>query len=408
MRNLWLVTRREFLTRIRSGAFITSTVLMMVTLFAVTAIPYLMEGGTPKPLVVTVVDRTGRLLEPLREAVAANQGSRGVEIRAGEGDDEELIAEARADETALLIIEGNYPGDLRARFLASSVRDLGDSGLVTGPLEELVRAARLAERGLPVEVAREVMEPLTVEELQLTADEERTSDQFAGMIFLVMGAIVSVYLITVMNSQFVFQGVLEEKVSRVVEVMAAAVRPAEMMAGKILGLGLLGVVQYLAVMVAWVAGNALTTSALGVPSGSITPGVALLIMLFIVLGYALNSSVLAALGATISRMEDSQTVVTPVLLLMMLPMFLIAPVFSDPSGPLATVLSFVPIWTPITMLIRVMLSDVPMAQVVTSVVLLAATTAILAWASGRIYRAALLTFGTRPSLKQLWQYLKAG
>jgi len=407
MRNVWLITRREFLSRIRSGAFIASTLIMMVALLGATMIPFLMQGSSA-PLAVTVLDRTGQVLAPLQEAVARSAGGRPVVLTPGEGDEERLIAEARAQDASVLIIEGTYPGDLHARFLYTSMGDLSDSHLVTEPLAQLVRAARLSERGLPAEVAGEVLQPLTIEARQLTAGQERDADQFVGSIFLALGAVMSVYLITVINSQFVFQGVLEEKVSRVVEVMAAAVRPTEMMVGKILGLGLLGVVQYLAMMAAWLGGTLATAQNMGVTAGGITPRVALLIMAFVVLSYAMNSSVLAALGATVSRMEDSQTVVSPVLLLMMLPMFLITPVMTEPNGTLATVLSFVPIWTPIVMLLRVMLAEVPAVQVGISLVALAATTGLLAWGSGRIYRAALLTFGTRPTLKQLWQYLRTG
>lgn len=407
MRNVWLITRREFLSRIRSGAFIASTLIMMVALLGATLIPFLMQGST-EPLNVIVLDRTGRILTPLQEAVARSEGGRPVMLTPGEGDVESLMAEARAQGSTLLVIEGTYPGDLHARYLYTSMGDLTDSHLITEPLEQLVRAARLRERGLPAEVAVEVMQPLTVEARQLTAGEERDADQFMGSIFLALGAVMSVYLITVMNSQFVFQGVLEEKVSRVVEVMAAAVRPGEMMLGKILGLGLLGVVQYLAMMAAWLGGTLVTQEAMEVPAGGIPPQVALLIMAFVVLSYAMNSSVLAALGATVSRMEDSQTVVSPVLLLMMLPMFLITPVLSDPNGTLATVLSFVPLWTPIVMLLRVMLAEVPALQVAISLVALFLTTCLMGWGSGRIYRAALLTFGTRPTLKQLWQYLRTG
>ncbi|MBY6276386.1 ABC transporter permease [Symbiobacterium thermophilum] len=407
MRNLWLVTRREFLSRIRSGAFIFSTLIMVIVVFAATAIPLLM-GGSTDPLSVIVLDRTGRLLPPLQEAVAAVQSGREVVLVPGEGDEQSLIAQARAQDAVLLIIEGAYPDALHARLLYNSMGDLTDSYLVTEPLTQLVRAARLDQRGLPQEVALEVLQPLTLETLQLKSAQEGSSDQFVGTLFLALGAIMSVYMISMMNSQFVFQGVLEEKVSRVVEVMAAAVRPWEMMLGKILGLGLLGIIQYAAMMAAWLGGSLLTVRSMGVPLGGLTPGIALLIAAFVVLAYAMNASVLAALGATVSRMEDSQTVVSPVLIVMMLPMFLLTPVMTDPNGTLATVLSFVPIWAPIVMLLRVMMTDVPALQVALSLALLAATTAVLWWAGGRIYRAALLSFGTRPTLKQLWQYLREG
>lgn len=411
MRNLWLITRREFLGRLKSGSFIASTAIMMLAFFGATFVPFVLGGSGSAPLQVTVLDRTGQLYEPLQQVLAqmpAVEGQRTVELTRASGDEESLIDAASDGGPALLIIEGSYPDGLRARFLASSVGQLSSARLVTGPLESIVRGARMAARGLPADVALEILEPMTIEEKQLAAGEERSDEQFMGALMLALGAILSVYMITVINSQYVFQGVLEEKVSRVVEVMAAAVKPSEMMMGKVIGLGLLGVVQYLAMMVAWVLGNTLASQAISVPVGSLTPQIALLLMAFVLLSYALNSTLMAALGATISRMEDSQTVATPVLLLMMIPMFLITPIMNDPNSPLATALSFFPVWTPIVMLMRVMLGQVPPVQVWLSVGLLVATTGLVAWASGRIYRAALLTFGSRPTLKQLWQYLRAG
>lgn len=277
------------------------------------------------------------------------------------------------------------------------------------PLETVVRLARLQERGLSPEVAVEIMKPLEIEAVQITAGEnQRTAEQFAGTLFLAIGAIMSVYVITVMNSQFVFQGVLEEKVSRVVEVMAGAVRPWEMMAGKILGLGGLGLTQYVLMIAAWLAGNVLSRRIVEVPTQSVSLRIAALIIVFTLLSYVLNPTLMAALGATVSRMEDGQTVIAPVMMLMVVPMFMLTPVMSDPNGTAAVVLSFIPFFTPIIMLLRVIVGDVPAWQVGLSIGLLVVTTALATWMSGRVYRAALLTFGTRPTIKQLWQYLRTG
>jgi len=280
---------------------------------------------------------------------------------------------------------------------------------VLAPLETVVRLARLQERGLSPEVAVEIMKPLEIEAVQITAGEnQRTAEQFAGTLFLAIGAIMSVYVITVMNSQFVFQGVLEEKVSRVVEVMAGAVRPWEMMAGKILGLGGLGLTQYVLMIAAWLAGNVLSRRIVEVPTQSVSLRIAALIIVFTLLSYVLNATLMAALGATVSRMEDGQTVIAPVMMLMVVPMFMLTPVMSDPNGTAAVVLSFIPFFTPIIMLLRVIVGDVPAWQVGLSIGLLVVTTALATWMSGRVYRAALLTFGTRPTIKQLWQYLRTG
>ncbi|HEY8346208.1 MAG TPA: ABC transporter permease [Symbiobacteriaceae bacterium] len=304
---------------------------------------------------------------------------------------------------------GEFPAALKARYLASKLSQLQDSGLVLAPLETVVRLARLQERGLSPEVAVEIMKPLEIEAVQITAGEnQRTAEQFAGTLFLAIGAIMSVYVITVMNSQFVFQGVLEEKVSRVVEVMAGAVRPWEMMAGKILGLGGLGLTQYVLMIAAWLAGNVLSRRIVEVPTQSVSLRIAALIIVFTLLSYVLNATLMAALGATVSRMEDGQTVIAPVMMLMVVPMFMLTPVMSDPNGTAAVVLSFIPFFTPIIMLLRVIVGDVPAWQVGLSIGLLVVTTALATWMSGRVYRAALLTFGTRPTIKQLWQYLRTG
>lgn len=413
MRNLWLVTKREYVGRLKSGAYIVSTAVLMLVFFATTFLPSYFEASTKsKPLEVTVLDKTGQVFGPLQEAMKqmeSEHSKREVTLTEGSGDEAALVEKARNGEFALLVIEGSFPGDLKARYLAASLSSLTDSGLVLTPLQGMIRAARMQERGLAPEVAMEIMQPLDVEEKQLTAgDSERSQDQFMGSLMLAMGAIMSIYMITMINSQFVFQGVLEEKVSRVVEVMAAAVRPTEMMVGKVIGLGALGLTQYLGMMAAWIAGNTLASEMVDVPTQSLSLEIALLIMLFILLSYILNATLMAALGATVSRMEDSQTVQTPVMMLMMIPMFLFTPVLNDPNGSLAVILSFIPIFTPIIMLLRVILGEVASWQVWLSVGILMTTTALVAWASGRIYRAALLTFGSRPSMKQLWQYLKAG
>ncbi len=413
VRNLWLITKREYIGRMKSGAYITSTIVLMVVFFGSTILPSLFDSSSKsKPLDVTVVDKTGQVFGPLQEALTllpAEEAKRPVNLTLATEDEASLMPRVKEGDFALLVVEGSFPGGLKAKFMAAHLSALTDSYLVMTPLQNMVRSARMQERGLAPEVAIEIMQPLDVEEVQVTSgDTERSQDQFMGTLLLAMSAIMSIYMITMINSQFVFQGILEEKVSRVVEVMAAAVRPVEMMAGKVLGLGALGLTQYAGMMVAWVAGNAISREMIDVPQQSLSWDVALLIMVFILLSYVLNATLMAALAATVSRMEDSQTVQTPVIMLMMLPMFLFTPVMNDPNSTLAVVLSFIPIFTPIVMLMRVILGEVAAWQVWVSVGLLVVTTGLVSWASGRIYRAALLSFGSRPTMKQLWGYLKMG
>jgi ABC-2 type transport system permease protein len=409
---MWLVARREFVSRGKSAGYLITTLFVAVVLLGSNLLPTFMQhSGKSDPLNVILLDKTGQVAAPLQAAIrqmAGQPGAPEVGLDVVTGDEAQWIETAKSDNKGVLIVDGTFPAAVKARFMAVSPNLLNRSGAVTGPLEAIVRAARMQQRGLDPAVAQEIIQPMTTETLQITSKGgARDEAGFTGSMMVAMGIVMVLYMVVLINGQWVFQGVLEEKVSRVVEVMAATVGPGEMLAGKLIGLGGLGLIQFVLMMAAWAGGTAITNRLTDTPTGGITVGGAVLSFLFLVLGYILISTLMAAAASTISRMEDSQTVLMPITMLVALPLIFSITMIGEPNGQLATVLSMVPFFSQSAMVLRVLMVDVPLWQIATSLGLMVVTTLALGVAGGRIYRAALLSYGTRPSLKQVLSYLQA-
>lgn len=413
MRNLWLVTKREYISRAKSSAYLITTLFMVLIFFGSTLLPAVFDSQSKaETLYLLLLDRTSAVAAPLQAALeqeAQQEGSRAVQVEVVSGEEGALSERARAENKALLVVEGSFPGGLKVRYLAPSPNLLMASHAVLGPLEGLVRGALMAEQGIAPTVLAQLMRPMEVEERQVgTRSGERDSKQFSGSLMLGMGAVMAVYIIVLLNGTFVFQGVLEEKVSRVLEVMAASVRPREMMLGKVLGLGALGLTQFVLMAVAWWMGSATAAKLSDIPLESPSVGFALAVLGYILLGFALSASLMAAAGSTVSRMEDGQTVLMPITMLQVLPMLMLAAVIGSPNSSLAVALSLIPFFSPTVMVLRMVLTDVPAWQIGLSMGLMLLTTWVMTVASIRVYRAAMLSYGGRPSLRQIWQYLKVG
>jgi ABC-2 type transport system permease protein len=409
MRNVWLIFRREFVQRGKTPGYILVTLLMAGLLLGSSLAPAMMRGtNQQKDLRVLMLDPTNRIADLLESTLQAQSTGGSIRLERVTDDERLLIERTKEPDLAVLIIEGTYPHMLKARYLAATPGMMQASAAILKPLEGLVRAARLQDRQIDPAVAAEVLQPLEVDVRQVVAGEQRDSSAFNSSILGVVSAVMMIYMVVLMNGSFVFMGVLEEKVSRVVEVMSASVRPEEMLAGKVAGLGALGMIQFLCLAAAQVGGSLWAGRISGTPSPSLSLGVGLLAAVFLTLGFALMATMMAAAAATVSRMEDANTMMMPFTLIMVLPMMFLAPIISEPNGKVATILSLIPVWTPQLMLLRVAVVDVPRWQVILSLVMLVVTTIVMVRIGARVYRTALLSFGARPSMKQLWGYLRSG
>jgi ABC-2 type transport system permease protein len=213
----------------------------------------------------------------------------------------------------------------------------------------------------------------------------------------------------------VMRSVLEEKTNRIAEVLMSTIRASHLMAGKIIGVGSAAVVQVLI----WVAisavlvnvaprlGGGFAIPAPALQALDVSLGTGVLLFLYFLLGFFLYASVFAIVGAAVTSEQEAQSVQFLALVPMIAPMLFLETILNAPLGGVATVLGIVPFTAPITMPMRMAVTQIPAVQVIASLVLLAAGIAAVAWIAGKVYRVGILSTGKRPSLSELVQWVRS-
>jgi ABC-2 type transport system permease protein len=386
-----LVAGREIRIRATSKAFLWTTGLLVAAIVAGGLVLSALEPDVLRPDVVGVpTSSTG--LGPAVEAAGAAVGAP-LEVRHLEGDG---VAELTAGEVDA-VLEASGP-TLTATVLTGVPFTLEPVlSVLAQQLELADQIARLG--GDPAQVVGAVAEAqprvVSLEEVPAVDDDVVGGGQ--ALTGVLSGVLI--FIAIIMSGQLVAVGVVEEKTSRVVELLLATIRPAELMAGKVLGIGVIGLIQLAAVLIAG-AGTALAT---GVVDGTgVDVGATVVwVVVWFLLGYAMYSLLLGGLGALVSRQEDVQTVVTPVIVMATIPYLIgvtVAP--TEPSSPLVQWLSLVPFFAPFLMPIRISVGGVAPWEMALALVLAVLTIPVLVWLAGRIYRNAVLRTGARVPLRE--------
>lgn len=377
-----LVASREVSTRIRSKGYLISTVVAVVMLVGF-AVVMKAVGGSVSNQSVGVTPTTAALAPGLRAAGNALGLRVTVHQVTSEAVGLQQVRDGALD--GLLVGTGDRIQVVVKQDITRDLRDL--LGVLAGQLTLNQQIIDL--HGDPAKV-RAATQEAGVRVLPLLPPHNYQTQQ------LILGIIagILIYMSLMINGQGLAQGVVEEKSSRVVELLLATVRPAQLMAGKVLGIGLVGLIQIAVIGAAGVAAG-LTLGALTISVSAAVSTVAWLVTWYL-LGFLMYAIVIAALAALVSRQEDASGVVMPALMLVVLGYALGVSVLpADPGSSLIAVLSLIPVFAPTLMPMRLAMGGVPGWQEALAVVLVVAVIPVLIWLSGRIYRNAVLRTGAR-------------
>jgi ABC-2 type transport system permease protein len=386
MSTTWLVATREFTERLRSRAFLISNGAILLLLLLSLGLPLLFGGGGP-----TQVGTVGSEAEAVARIAVAQQEAFDSDVELVALDDREAAEEALREGTVEVV-------------LLDASTALADGGL--GPQLEALLAnasnatrvdAALTEAGLTAEERTELfsIEPLGIEQL----DEGAGAGLFDAGVGVVFAAVFLLYGLLAIYGQWVAQGIVEEKQSRVVEVLLSSLRPIELLAGKVLGLGALGLAQIL-LMAGIAAAGLLLTDVIDI-SGAAWGALALVIPWY-VLGFLLYATLFAMAGSVVSRVEDMQSAVMPVIVVLVLALFGAQISLSDPTGTLASVVGLVPFTAPIVQPILYALGATTWWETVLAIALALAAMAVMIPVSARIYRGGVLRTRGRVSYREAW------
>ena len=385
-RRVWLVARREWNQRVRTTAFRLSTLISIVLVVVIILVPDTLGGGASRDRTVGVVGASSAHLPALLRA-SGQQLDLSVSTRTYV-DEQAARAALRSDNVSVLLV------DQRELVWKAEIDDRLQA-VVSSSVGALRRAEVVDELGIPPQQAQELLGPPDLASTSLEpATKERTEREELAMIaLLVLFTAIAFY------GGFLLVGVVEEKSSRVVEVLLSRLRAAELLAGKILGIGLVGLAQ-----LALVAGVALVALRFGDnPSATTAPSTIAWIVFWFVMGYGFYAVLYATAGSLVSRQEEAQGIQFPISAALIVTYAVAMQAARSPDGVVTLIGSLFPPTAPMVMIARIAQGDVPVWQILLSVSLLVVTIYGMVQLAGRIYTGAVLRFGGRLRLREAWR-----
>ncbi len=439
MDKLMAVIKREYLERVRTKWFIISTVFGPVFFAVIMVVPGLLTVRNMRASQVTdfrIIDATGtglgaRVARTLKER-AERDPSRLAAAAAGTelpplaetqvttlAQSEVAVAESLATiavmngETRgyMLLDSATLSSSATATYAGKNASSLGEMNQI----ETALRGALLSQRLEAAGIAGARADSLA--RVRASLDTERITSKGrggSGLVSAIFGFVIAflLYMMIILYGQNILRGVLEEKTTRVAEVVISSISPETLLAGKVIGVGAVGLTQQLiwlafAVLIgtygigAMAAAGAVT---LTLPQVTVFQMVAL--VLYFLLGYTFYAALFAAVGAMCSTQEDANQASQPVIMLLVASIIMVQPIMTNPTGTLATVMSLLPFSSPVIMPLVMSGTQVPAWQVAASLAGLVLACVAAIWASARIYRVGLLMTGKRPSLKELVRWVR--
>jgi ABC-2 type transport system permease protein len=437
-RNTWLIIKREYLERVRQRSFLVLTVLLPAIVGGAFFIPAKlssMKSSKTQHLVVVTSDlKFGEIVRQQLlsgakaddEKVSADKDKEDKDDKDVDDDDKSSnnytidvdSTPSEAERMALQnrVSSGDIDGYLwlsddavTARKVIYEGRESSgflEKSWLSGQLDRAILLRELAQRGVSGDQADVLLKPVKLEMVRLKGGHETKAND-KGMFFAILIMVMLLYMAVIFYGVSVMRAVLEEKNSRVMEVLLSSATSTELMAGKLVGVGAVGLTQ-IGIWITMASVYALPALAASASTGEIhiAPLTLVAFTLFFLLGYLLYSSVYAAVGAVITSEQEGQQLQFIILLPLILAVFMMGPVMRAPDSPIAVWTSMIPFFSPILMYVRIAIQPPPAWQIAASLLLLVATIAGILALCARIYRIGILMYGKRPTLPEIVKWLK--
>ena len=424
MNKILLIIQREFLTRVRKKTFIIGTILFPVLYLALIFGSGYIADKTREDLKIALIDRSGLFTKDQIEQVNGKDTANTIQLISS--NTERVIAGYDSlGFDGYLVIPGNFNWQTGTDSLIVNTKKSYGMGALN-PIEKKINALwnKIKHDSLGIDVNKEVLLNKSIS-LKLHNEQNRNADAVAAStIGYVCGFLM--YLILLLYGSQVMMGVTEEKTSRIAEVVVSSVKPFQLMIGKIVGIGMVALTQFLI----WIAciffiynvgkasgNNSETSFAIVAQIQHVFTSVDIYLtvgcfIFYMLGGFFFYSSLYAAIGSAINEdMREAQSLSFPITMLVIFSIFLMAPTIANPGSPVAVWASIIPFSSPIVMMARIPFgvpNTVPWWQLGLSMVLLIAGFMLTTWFAARIYRTGILMYGKKPSWKEMlkWAFRK--
>ncbi|HET8782818.1 MAG TPA: ABC transporter permease [Pyrinomonadaceae bacterium] len=440
MRKFLAVVKREYVQRVRAKMFIVTTVLLPVVMSLFGIVPAIIlniEAGGP--LRVAVIDQTGKMYAPLEAAFLTEEseeqaspdpqtstatrrgtsrmGSRNFQLTEVKTDgrpvdqvkpelDRQLLAKQL---DGYVILPPDFITTGKAEYFNNNPGDVLSGSILSGSLTRAWREQRLVEANVNENTRRDLFRRVDLETVKIGATgEERDA---GGSFVLVFGVGFIMYLAILMYGQVILGAVIEEKETRIAEILFSSVKPFTLMMGKLVGVSLVALTQLCIWATAFAAFALYGVSALisrGIPAKlpSIPFSHYIYFGLFFLLGYFIYATIYALVGSMVTTAQEGGQLAMPIILILVVSFYLFLPVSRSPDSTFSFWVSMLPFSSPVAMLVRIVTQTPPFWQIALSLLIGFGTALLIMWFASRVYRVGMLMYGKRASLPEAWRWVR--
>jgi len=427
MDKMFAVLKREYLAGVRRKMFIVMTLVFPLFLGGIFLIPMMMMGRGLGEKSTAVIDGTGSLQAAFAgpdEVMKATGDRASMKIEYVDAKnqanldaftkpylDRMITTDDAHKLDAVLVVPPSAldSSDAKLKFYSRSAADIITQQILASMTNRGIHAHRLELRGFNADEAEKLLASAKVEGVQLskTGEEKKggTANFLAGLVLCGLFMFPSfIYGLEIMR------GIIQEKNDRVVEVLVSSMTPKQLLTGKILGTALIGLTQVTVWLLMASLGGTFAASAFAFAGENIVrflhPATFIYFIVFFLLAYLTYVCIYAIAGAACNSDKEAQQLIAPITMLMMLPWFLVAVLITNPDSTLAVAFSLAPVFGPMTMFLRTLVADPPLWHIAVSVIVSILTIAVFFHVTAKIFRVGILSYVKRPTIPELWRWLK--
>jgi ABC-2 type transport system permease protein len=435
---IWTIIKKEYKQIVKKKSFVISTILTPVMMAGFIFLPMLLTKVGREVKTIIIEDHSGIVLQPFEKKVAADKEAETVlklkfkatsESAVKSEEQNKLIKEyeqALADKKevqlqlisdykqkildkeidGLVLIPEDVKETRRIFFCALNISDFVTNKYITSTVQKILSEKILTDQNIDLKIVEEAIRDVDLGTFKVK--KEGTTKTSSGMEYM-----MSIFMLTILFTiimaygQLIMRGVLEEKNSRIVEVLISSTRTQTLFYGKIIGIGLAGLTQ-VGIWLALAVGL-MGRASLGIDKGIVnflTPELAVYFTIFFIIGYFMFSIMFSIVGASVNTDQEAQQYAAPITYLLLIPFIIGIMVTQNPNTPLVIIASLFPLFTPTLMFMRISVAVPSFIQIALSMVLSILFTMFLAWLGAKIFRVGILMYGKKPSVKEIMKWVK--
>lgn len=412
IKKIAVIAKWEFLEKLKTRAFLISLIITPIIIVAVTILPSIIfRDESPNVELIGIIDTSGLYFNFIEEELQKYELPDGqknyvlLNLTEPGKSLEQLIknADTRVFESFIkgyLIIGSHSNDSLNAEFKSNTIGNFRITQRLEDALNKFQMEQILSKAGVDISLLDQIQSKTIVQQKKISEDGKISEQDFFTTFFLSVIFILLLMMMVVYSGQMMVRSLIEEKSSRLIEMLISSSTPDELLTGKILGLSMLGLTQ----MLIWILiGISFSISAL-IPVTAFNN--LLPMLLFFILGYLFYASLFVGIGSTVNTEQEAQHITTYLSLILMLPVVIAMPAIQNPDFLLIKIFSYIPLTIPTVMILRLNIEDVSTIEIFITLGILIVSTFIVTKISAKIFKVGILSYGNRPGFKELVNWIK--